>query len=199
MLQLHIDLAQSSHPQQRYFVSVDVALRRKTLVAYTADPCRKVSCKFELWNDVRGHDLASVDIALVKSRVASRLRPFAYLRCERRPCFILFDRCLQATWLVSTSRMHVIVPGLSCRYSCLPPRPRLCQLPRSTAASVIRCTAQTAPTSRPGSNWRDKAKPIKEGSAYPARQYCSHCGLCDTYYVAHVKDACAFLGDGELL
>lgn len=24
----------------------------------------------------------------------------------------------------------------------------------------------------------------------------SQCGLCDTYYVAHVKDACAFLGDG---
>lgn len=25
---------------------------------------------------------------------------------------------------------------------------------------------------------------------------CSRCGLCDTYYVAHVKNACAFLGDG---
>lgn len=24
----------------------------------------------------------------------------------------------------------------------------------------------------------------------------SQCGLCDTYYIAHVKDACAFLGDG---
>jgi hypothetical protein len=24
----------------------------------------------------------------------------------------------------------------------------------------------------------------------------SRCGLCDTYYVAHVKNACAFLGDG---
>ena len=23
------------------------------------------------------------------------------------------------------------------------------------------------------------------------------CGLCDTYYVAHVKEACAFLGDGN--
>lgn len=22
-------------------------------------------------------------------------------------------------------------------------------------------------------------------------------GLCDTYYIAHVKQACAFLGDGE--
>ncbi|KAL3133577.1 hypothetical protein ABBQ38_007424 [Trebouxia sp. C0009 RCD-2024] len=90
--------------------------------------------------------------------------------------------------------MHVIVPGLACRYSCLPPRPRLSHLPRSTAASVTRCAAQTAPT-RPDSDWRKKAKPIKEGSAYPAREFCSHCGLCDTYYVAHVKDACAFLGD----
>lgn len=25
---------------------------------------------------------------------------------------------------------------------------------------------------------------------------CSQCGLCDTYYIAHVKNACAFLGDG---
>lgn len=24
----------------------------------------------------------------------------------------------------------------------------------------------------------------------------SKCGLCDTYYIAHVKNACAFLGDG---
>ena len=46
-------------------------------------------------------------------------------------------------------------------------------------------------------NWRSKAKPIKEGSVYPAKELCSHCGLCDTYYVAHVKDACAFLGDGK--
>lgn len=34
---------------------------------------------------------------------------------------------------------------------------------------------------------------------YPAKEACSRCGLCDTYYVAHVKDACAFLGDGMSL
>lgn len=47
------------------------------------------------------------------------------------------------------------------------------------------------------SDWRSKARPIQSGSSYPAKEFCSHCGLCDTYYVAHVKDACAFLGDGE--
>ena len=26
--------------------------------------------------------------------------------------------------------------------------------------------------------------------------FCSQCGLCDTYYIHHVKDACAFLGPG---
>eukprot|EP00466_Bigelowiella_natans_P007462 jgi/Bigna1/92839/estExt_fgenesh1_pm.C_800009 len=31
---------------------------------------------------------------------------------------------------------------------------------------------------------------------YPAKEHCSQCGLCDTYYIAHVKEACAFLGDG---
>ncbi|EFJ46266.1 hypothetical protein VOLCADRAFT_93375 [Volvox carteri f. nagariensis] len=45
-------------------------------------------------------------------------------------------------------------------------------------------------------DWRQRSKPISPGSSYPAKQYCSSCGLCDTYYVAHVKDACAFLGDG---
>lgn len=45
-------------------------------------------------------------------------------------------------------------------------------------------------------DWREKSKPIKPGSTYPAKEFCSNCGLCDTYYVAHVKDACAFLGDG---
>ena len=57
-----------------------------------------------------------------------------------------------------------------------------------------RCRATAVRT-----NWRETAKPIKPGSSYPAKEYCSHCGLCDTYYIAHVKDACAFLGDGALL
>lgn len=46
------------------------------------------------------------------------------------------------------------------------------------------------------SDWREKAKPITPGGVYPAKEHCSSCGLCDTYFVAHVKDACAFLGDG---
>jgi hypothetical protein len=40
--------------------------------------------------------------------------------------------------------------------------------------------------------------PVCAPFAFAAKEYCSQCGLCDTYYVAHVKDACAFLGDGEL-
>jgi len=45
-------------------------------------------------------------------------------------------------------------------------------------------------------DWRTKAKPVAPGSSYPAKEHCSQCGLCDTYFVAHVKEACAFLGDG---
>ena len=37
-----------------------------------------------------------------------------------------------------------------------------------------------------------------EGGTYPAKEYCSNCGLCDSYYIAHVKDACAFLGPGSI-
>ncbi|KAL4190708.1 hypothetical protein AMTRI_Chr07g26120 [Amborella trichopoda] len=45
-------------------------------------------------------------------------------------------------------------------------------------------------------DWRERSKPIPPGGVYPAKDHCSRCGLCDTYYIAHVKDACAFLGDG---
>ncbi|XP_058724327.1 7-hydroxymethyl chlorophyll a reductase, chloroplastic [Vicia villosa] len=45
-------------------------------------------------------------------------------------------------------------------------------------------------------DWRKRSKPIPPGGTYPAKDQCSRCGLCDTYYIAHVKNACAFLGDG---
>ncbi|GJN04305.1 hypothetical protein PR202_ga21846 [Eleusine coracana subsp. coracana] len=48
----------------------------------------------------------------------------------------------------------------------------------------------------PREDWRQKSKPVPPGAVYPAKDHCSRCGLCDTYYVAHVKTACAFLGDG---
>jgi 3,8-divinyl protochlorophyllide a 8-vinyl-reductase (ferredoxin) len=38
-----------------------------------------------------------------------------------------------------------------------------------------------------------KAKALKAGSRRPAKELCSECGLCDTYYVHYVKQACAFL------
>ncbi len=38
-----------------------------------------------------------------------------------------------------------------------------------------------------------KAKALKPGSRRPAKALCSECGLCDTYYVHYVKEACAFL------
>ncbi|KAG2432268.1 hypothetical protein HXX76_009186 [Chlamydomonas incerta] len=57
-------------------------------------------------------------------------------------------------------------------------------------------SASTSGASTLAPDWRERAKPIQPGSSYPAKEHCSNCGLCDTYYVAHVKDACAFLGPG---
>ncbi|CAN6476936.1 unnamed protein product [Victoria cruziana] len=45
-------------------------------------------------------------------------------------------------------------------------------------------------------DWRERSRPIQPGGVYPAKDHCSRCGLCDTYYIAHVNNACAFLGDG---
>ncbi|MDG2989331.1 Coenzyme F420 hydrogenase/dehydrogenase, beta subunit C-terminal domain [Candidatus Synechococcus calcipolaris G9] len=38
-----------------------------------------------------------------------------------------------------------------------------------------------------------KAKALKPQSRRPAKDLCSECGLCDTYYIHYVKEACAFL------
>lgn len=38
-----------------------------------------------------------------------------------------------------------------------------------------------------------KAKALKPSSRRPAKELCSECGLCDTYYVHYVREACAFL------
>ncbi|MBE9229728.1 Coenzyme F420 hydrogenase/dehydrogenase, beta subunit C-terminal domain [Phormidium sp. LEGE 05292] len=38
-----------------------------------------------------------------------------------------------------------------------------------------------------------KAKALKSTSRRPAKDLCSECGLCDTYYIHYVKEACAFI------
>jgi len=45
----------------------------------------------------------------------------------------------------------------------------------------------------PNSAQHKKAKALKPSSRRPAKELCSECGLCDTYYVHYVKDACAFI------
>ncbi|KAI8537791.1 hypothetical protein RHMOL_Rhmol09G0051800 [Rhododendron molle] len=88
--------------------------------------------------------------------------------------------------------------------------------------SVLASSASSSPkesNSSPNSvklrdDWRKRSRPIPPGGTYPAKDHCrmmsddgagivvgfgpfgSKCGLCDTYYIAHVKNACAFLGDG---
>ena len=39
----------------------------------------------------------------------------------------------------------------------------------------------------------DRARPLAPGGIYPARDLCSHCGLCDSRWIAYVRRACAFL------
>lgn len=40
-----------------------------------------------------------------------------------------------------------------------------------------------------------KAKGLEPGRPRPAKALCSECGLCDTYYIHYVKEACAFLNE----
>ncbi|MEI6429547.1 MAG: coenzyme F420 hydrogenase/dehydrogenase beta subunit N-terminal domain-containing protein, partial [Pseudanabaena sp. ELA607] len=38
-----------------------------------------------------------------------------------------------------------------------------------------------------------KAKALANNKRRPAKDLCSECGLCDTYYIHYVKEACAFI------
>ncbi|XP_074567843.1 7-hydroxymethyl chlorophyll a reductase, chloroplastic [Curcuma longa] len=66
----------------------------------------------------------------------------------------------------------------------------------SASSPADKETSKSNPSSKLKDDWRKRSKPIRPGGVYPAKDHCSRCGLCDTYYIAHVKDACAFLGDG---
>lgn len=61
-------------------------------------------------------------------------------------------------------------------------------LPRRRRAVAALASSSSAP--------KKAARPVQPGSNYPAGEFCSNCGLCDTPYIAHVRDSCAFLGDG---
>jgi coenzyme F420-reducing hydrogenase beta subunit len=48
-------------------------------------------------------------------------------------------------------------------------------------------TVKATPTPIDPSGWPDR---------FPAKEHCSKCGLCETSFVSHVSDACAFLDEG---
>jgi hypothetical protein len=64
--------------------------------------------------------------------------------------------------------------------------PSPCLVSRRRPARV-RCLSEDCdPASR---DWRQSARPVSNGR-YPARQHCSQCGLCDSYFVAKVLICC---------
>ncbi|XP_078439886.1 coenzyme F420 hydrogenase family / dehydrogenase, beta subunit family [Wolffia australiana] len=67
---------------------------------------------------------------------------------------------------------------------------------RSCASSSSSSSSNSKDSVKLRDDWRNRSRPIPPGGVYPAKDHCSKCGLCDTYYIAHVKNACAFLGDG---
>ena len=55
------------------------------------------------------------------------------------------------------------------------------------------------PELSPASSSSSRPQPIDPAGwplKFPAKEYCSKCGLCETTFVEHVKDACAFLDHG---
>ena len=44
-----------------------------------------------------------------------------------------------------------------------------------------------------GANRHERSRPLAKGSVKPARDLCSECGLCDSRWIAYVRQACAFI------
>ena len=61
----------------------------------------------------------------------------------------------------------------------------------SSRIALFSTKGESIPSSRP-----QPIDPAFWPSKFPAKSHCSKCGLCETSYVTHVKDACAFLGEG---
>jgi len=78
------------------------------------------------------------------------------------------------------------------------PGPCTCSTKRSTASTSTSVTTAAQQGGQQVALTADekRARPVQPGSAYPAKEFCSNCGLCDTHHIAHVRDACAFLGPG---
>ena len=57
------------------------------------------------------------------------------------------------------------------------------------AVGLTRCLSRCHRT-------RDAHASDRKGPAYPTREHCSECGLCETEHVTRVRDACEFLGEG---
>ena len=66
----------------------------------------------------------------------------------------------------------------------------------ASSSSSSKSSKSSKSTPRSVAARANAARPIAEGSVYPAKEHCSECGLCDTRHIEHVKEACAFLGDG---
>ena len=60
-----------------------------------------------------------------------------------------------------------------------------------TSAAAISESAAYPPDE--GRSAHERARPMAKGSPRPAKDLCSDCGLCDSRWVAYVRQACAFL------
>jgi len=71
--------------------------------------------------------------------------------------------------------------------------------PRTSLLSTIGKASPTAPALPLFATPATKPQPIDPAfwpDNFPAKSHCSKCGLCETSYVTHVVDACAFIGEG---
>jgi coenzyme F420-reducing hydrogenase beta subunit len=73
--------------------------------------------------------------------------------------------------------------------------------PGTSLLSTIGKSSSAAPSLLPlyASSSTTKPQPIDPAfwpDKFPAKSHCSKCGLCETLYVTHVVDSCAFLGEG---
>jgi len=100
-------------------------------------------------------------------------------------------RRLMTTMTMNIARFQSLLL-LGTVYACLIsilPYPVVAFLPNHALVEIKRATelAAASPTPIDAAGWPDR---------FPAKEHCSKCGLCETTFVSHVSEACAFIDEG---
>lgn len=110
---------------------------------------------------------------------------------RRLKLIILVHVCQLATsWCFSSVSVNTVVSLDQFRWHIR------CERQQVVSKRTTRLFSSSSPPQPSKQSYPKIIDPNSWPEKFPAKNHCSKCGLCETKYVTHVIDACAFLGEG---